>query len=92
MKKHYNITVTGKVQGVGFRYNTMYSAKKMKITGFVKNQTNGSVYIEAEAEQEVLDQFIEHCKTGPSSANVRKVTFSESNLVNFKSFEIRYYS
>ena len=90
MKKHYNITITGKVQGVGFRYNTMLLSKKLNILGFVRNQTDGTVYIEAEAEQTVLDEFIKLCQTSPPYATVRKVDFSESNIQNFKNFEIRH--
>jgi len=50
MKKHVNITVKGRVQGVGFRYSAMEAAEELGIKGFVRNMPDGSVYIEAEGE------------------------------------------
>ena len=58
MKKAAIITVSGRVQNVGFRFNTLKAAKKNDIYGIVKNLHDGSVYIEAEGEEENLDQFI----------------------------------
>ncbi|WP_431293764.1 acylphosphatase [Pedobacter sp. P26] len=49
--KHLNIKVTGKVQGVGFRETTKIIANQMMVNGFVRNEKDGSVYIEAEGEE-----------------------------------------
>ena len=48
MIKHFDITVQGKVQGVWFRDSTMKEAKRLGINGFVRNEPDGSVYVEAE--------------------------------------------
>ena len=52
--KHLSITVHGKVQNVGFRYFTNKRAHEFNIKGFVKNQHDGTVYIEAEGEDRIL--------------------------------------
>ncbi|MDG1850558.1 MAG: acylphosphatase, partial [Gammaproteobacteria bacterium] len=46
--KHINVTVSGRVQGVYFRATTKEVADTLGVTGFVKNQADGSVYLEAE--------------------------------------------
>lgn len=57
--KHYNITVSGKVQGVFYRASTKEKAEQLGIKGFVRNQSDGTVYIEAEGEVSQLDAFID---------------------------------
>ncbi|MCK4664942.1 MAG: acylphosphatase [Bacteroidales bacterium] len=89
MIKHINITVSGRVQGVAFRYSTLNTAKYYDIKGFVKNKVNGSVYIEAEGNKEKLDLFVEWCKKGPDMARVDDILITESGIINFKLFEIR---
>ncbi|MDU5336895.1 acylphosphatase [Enterococcus sp.] len=60
MKKHIN--VTGRVQGVGFRYTTYQMAVEIGLTGTVKNEDNGSVTIEAVGTREQIDQLLEKLK------------------------------
>jgi acylphosphatase len=87
--KHYNITVSGKVQGVFYRQSTLDIANQLGLSGFVRNETNGNVYIEAEGTEELLSKFLEWCKKGPPRAAVNHVKFSEGEIKNFSSFEIR---
>ena len=89
MKKHVNIKVTGRVQGVFFRASTKTKADELQVNGFVRNERDGSVYIEAEAENDVLQKFIQWCKQGPANARVDVCNVIESELKNFKGFEIR---
>lgn len=89
MNKHYKIQIFGKVQGVYYRQTTMEQALRLGINGFVHNEADGSVYIEAEGTQEQLNKFIEWCKTGPPRAVVSKIQVSEGELKNFSSFEIK---
>ncbi len=86
--KHYNIVVQGTVQGVWYRKSTEQEALKIGIKGFVKNQLDGSVYIEAEGDQNQLLSLLEWCKIGPQFAEVTNVTFKEDQIKNFKHFEI----
>lgn len=88
MKKHINIQVTGKVQGVYFRRDTQLQAQKLGVMGTVANKPDGSVYIEAEADEEVLNQFVTWCNEGPELATVTELTITEGVIQDFKKFEV----
>ncbi|MBI2597297.1 acylphosphatase [Candidatus Daviesbacteria bacterium] len=88
MKQHLNIKIYGLVQGIFFRATAKKQAEKLNITGFARNEPDGSVYIEAEGEKNNLDKFIKWCNKGPSMAEVEKVIIEESKLQNFPNFEI----
>jgi acylphosphatase len=62
----------------------------MDITGYVKNQLNGSVFVEAEGTAANLEAFIAQCKQGPGWAHVDRVDCEEFPTRGFKSFEVRY--
>lgn len=49
---------TGRVQGVGFRYRAKYAAEGMCITGWVKNEWDGSVVMEAQGTEEAIDRML----------------------------------
>ena len=89
MIKHYNIKVSGYVQGVGFRYYTKMKAQELMITGFVQNKVDRSVYIEAEGEEENLIEFLRWCEHGSDRAHVNNIHHSESPLIHFIDFAIR---
>lgn len=84
---HLNIKIYGKVQGVFFRVKANEQAEKLNIKGFARNESDGTVYIEAEGEKENLDKFIEWCKKGPQLARVEKIEVTSSDLKNFTSFD-----
>ena len=89
-KKHYNINVSGRVQGVGFRYSAQTIARNNNIFGFVRNEPDGSVYIEAEGKPEDLDQFLQWCYNGPGFGRVDRVVFNEAPIRDFDSFNIKH--
>ena len=88
MKKAVSLTISGKVQGVGFRWHTKQTADELNISGFVKNRSDGSVYVEAVGEDYAIEQFIEWCKQGPSWARVENVTIGEIPLFETNGFRI----
>jgi len=88
MKQSVILTIRGRVQGVGFRYFVKQKADLMNITGFVKNQYDGSVYIEAEGESEQLELFIITCKQGPWAARVVNSEVQYCPLQGFTEFKI----
>jgi acylphosphatase len=88
MKKHYNLRIKGKVQGVWYRASTQKQAEMLGISGFVRNEADGSVYAEAEGDEAVLDQFVEWCWQGPSEAVVEEVVKEEGPLKDFRAFKI----
>lgn len=90
MKKHFNITITGRVQGVFFRGATRNIARQYNIKGLVKNNYDGSVYIEAEGETNNLNMFIKWCFKGPDHADVKEVIIEEGPVNDFKTFYIKY--
>ena len=85
------ITISGIVQGVGFRYFVMQKAKIYGIKGFVKNLGNGKVYCEAESKKNILHDFIKELHIGPPMSRVTDVRVYEFyELKNYKKFEVRY--
>lgn len=87
MKKHLNIKIYGLVQGIFFRATAKGQADKLTITGFARNEPDGSVYIEAEGNKKNLDEFLKWCYLGPPMARVEKVIATEDKLRNFSEFE-----
>lgn len=86
--KHLNINVYGLVQGVFFRASAKEEADKLNLTGFAKNMPDGSVYVEAEGEENNLEKLIKWCNKGPLMAQVDEVEVSEGSLKDFKEFRI----
>lgn len=85
--KHLNIKIYGRVQGVFFRANAKKKAKELGITGFARNEPDGTVYIEAEGEEENLEKFLEWCHRGPPFAHVEKANSEFSpKIKKFKAF------
>jgi acylphosphatase len=71
--KKLKMKIYGRVQGVGFRDAAYWKARKMQVAGFVMNESDGSVYIEAEADELVLREFLIWCRRGPWTAKVERV-------------------
>lgn len=91
MRDHLGITVSGRVQGVLFRDSARRRARKLALTGFVRNEPDGSVYIEAEGEKEKLNEFLKWCRKGPLFASVKEVhSESKGDLKHFDDFVIEY--
>lgn len=67
--------VHGRVQGVGFRYSTIAQARRFKVTGYVKNLSDGSVEVVAEGEKQDIDALSAWLKTGPPGAYVTNTDF-----------------
>lgn len=89
MRKHFTIKISGVVQGVFFRASTDAKAREFNIAGFVRNEPDGSVYVEAEGEQENLDRFLQWCRRGPANASVDKCEIAEVPLKGYSKFVIQ---
>ena len=89
--KHYKIKVEGKVQGVWFRKYTNDKAQSLNLNGFVRNEPDGSVYIEVESGQEdKLNEFIQWLYQGSPLSKVDNVIIlEESPCQNFDGFVIQ---
>ena len=88
MKKNFSIRVSGLVQGVYFRASTKDKADSLNVCGFVRNERDGSVYAEAEGEEEDVKTFIDWCHHGPSHASVERCDVYEGSLKNYSKFTI----
>ncbi len=88
-KKHYDICVYGKVQGVWYRASTQAQARSLGLTGFVQNMADGSVYIEAEGPKKQLDALVSWCHEGPPLAQVSRVDVKEGPVKGFTHFKVR---
>lgn len=84
--KHLNIKIYGQVQGVFFRVSAKEKAEKLGITGFVRNEKDGSLFIEAEGEKQNLDKFLQWCKKGSPMAKVERIEVTAGKLKNFTEF------
>jgi acylphosphatase len=84
----YRIRVTGRVQGVGFRWTASREARDLGINGYVRNMTDGSVLIEAEGTREQLEAFTGWCRNGPGY--VESVDVDVFPPVNYSGFQIKH--
>lgn len=89
--KHINIKIYGRVQGVGFRFFVKRIAFDLNIFGWVKNMSDGSVYIEAEGSEKDLRKLLKIFHQGPAFSKVEKIEHKLiDELKNFFSFVIKY--
>lgn len=75
-QKAITATVTGRVQGIGYRHAVAHVARELGLVGWVRNAPDGSVEAWAQGHESVLGQFISFLRQGPGSAQVRSVDTS----------------
>lgn len=91
MNKRVELKIYGRVQGVFYRDRARRRAIKFNIIGFVKNESDGTVFIAAEGGEENLKKFIEWCYNGPILAKVNKIDVEWKQAIGeFKNFDILY--
>lgn len=88
MKKHHKIRVTGRVQGVFYRASAARKAQELGLTGFVRNEPDGSVYLEAEGDEQTLNAFEAWCRQGPPAARVEACVVREDDVRNYEEFRV----
>ncbi len=87
---HKNIQIFGRVQGVGFRYSARLAARNYGIKGYVRNMSDGSVYLEAEGPEKNITEFVRWCREGPDFAYIDHINVTNGSLKNYESFEVRF--
>jgi acylphosphatase len=87
-KKRVKIRISGRVQGVGFRFFTQRSACTLGIKGFVENMEDGSVLIEAQGTTGQLEQFISFVSRGPQWAQVKSTETEDVPLKDDEQFTV----
>ena len=70
LRARLRLVVTGRVQGVGFRWATVAEADRLGLTGWVRNQASGGVEILAEGDKDGLDKLGAWARHGPRFASV----------------------
>jgi acylphosphatase len=73
----WEMTISGRVQGVGYRWFVQHVAEKYNIKGYVKNLADGDVCIVATGNDDVLALFADEIKQGNRHAQVRQMTVNE---------------
>ncbi len=81
--------ISGKVQGVFYRSGTRKKAQSMNLTGWIKNNDNGTVELIACGDEENLKTLIDWLWIGPDAATVDDVVWSEMSFERHDGFEIR---
>jgi acylphosphatase len=82
--------ITGRVQGVGFRNFTLLRARDLGLTGWVRNEPDGSVRLEAEGDPDALDDLEAALQNGPRMARVKAVDAERTDATGeFATFRVR---
>jgi acylphosphatase len=71
--KRVQLIVKGRVQGVFFRASAQREARRLGVTGWVKNRTDGSIELLAEGEEDAIKEIVSWANHGPTAARVDHV-------------------
>jgi acylphosphatase len=88
MPQRVAIHVHGRVQGVNFRASARREARRLGLSGFARNEPDGSVAIEVDGSAESVAAFVEWCRQGPSAARVERVEVAEAEPRGGEGFAI----
>ena len=86
MAKH--LTISGRVQGVGFRYSVSEEAERLGVTGWVRNRRDGTVEAVIEGAPDAVEAVLAWARRGPRGASVTEVQVTETGG-SFARFEMR---
>ncbi|MBI4725939.1 acylphosphatase [candidate division TA06 bacterium] len=91
MNKKVIFHISGRVQGVGYRYFVLHRAQSLELAGYVRNLRDGRVEVVAEGDEQDLKTLIDELQQGPSGAVVSQVKtkWQESNR-DFTAFEVKF--
>lgn len=83
-----SVRVTGRVQGVAFRAYAVREARRLGLTGWVRNADDASVLAHLEGPEEAVEEMVTWCRKGPPAARVADVHVNEVDAVGGTSFEV----
>ena len=89
MASSYRFVVSGRVQGVGFRWSAVSQARHLGLGGWIANRDDGAVEGLAAGEADRLEAFRAWLQQGPRFAKVERVEWNESDEKPGPGFEIR---
>jgi acylphosphatase len=91
MNKRLEAVVYGRVQGVNFRYYTELEARRLQLTGWVANQSDGSVRVVAEGTEAQLHDMVQFLHRGSPAAYVDRVDVAWTAATGeFTRFKVRW--
>jgi acylphosphatase len=80
------VVVTGHVQGVFFRASMREQADRLGVTGWVRNESDGSVRAHLEGPADAVEDLVTWCAHGPPAAGVDEVRTADADLIGARSF------
>ncbi len=91
MKARFHAFISGRVQGVAFRFFARHVANQLGLTGWVRNLNDGRVEVVAEGDRDRLELFRDELEKGPRMARVEKVDLNwEEFKDEFLDFSIKF--
>ena len=84
------VRVTGRVQGVSFRWYALQEARRLDVRGWIRNDPDGSVSAHLEGDDAAVEAMVDWCRRGPLGAKVRDVAVTPSSPGGAEAFDIRY--
>ena len=82
-----HLTITGRVQGVGYRAWFTGQARRAGLTGWVRNRTDGTVEATIAGDPDIVELFLTTCWEGPPAARVDGIETTDTTLPNTKEFQ-----
>jgi len=86
--KQAHVFISGNVQGVGYRQFVKSNARKLGITGWVRNAEDGGVEAVFQGEESMIEVLVSACKKGPFLAEVEQIGFEWEEASSLQTFEI----
>lgn len=84
-----HLIITGRVQGVSYRFAAKETAVRLALTGWVRNSSEGHVEATVSGPEPALQQFIDWCRQGPRLAAVSDVIIQRIPEISFDDFSVR---
>ncbi len=91
--KHAHFFVSGEVQGVFYRHNTIKKARELGLVGFVRNTHDSKAEVVAEGDDKKVDELISFCQNHPGFSRVENLEIKEEKKINaldFRDFRVKY--
>ncbi len=82
------VRVTGRVQGVAFRWDAQHEARRIGVTGWVRNAPDGSGLAHVEGEPDLVNDMVVWLRHGPAAARVSNAAVREAAVSGASTFEI----
>jgi acylphosphatase len=82
------VRVSGRVQGVAVRWEAQHAAQKLGVTGWVRNEPDGSVLAHVEGEPDAVNDMVAWLRAGPPASRVTDVAMRDAAPTGATSFEI----